>query len=189
MLSAKQKNNHKYSFFTKRIKYIALVLLISVFASTCLLPISEAKAQVKAKIIKGVGGKVTTSAGKGTAGGAARSLPGWLVTTITVVVIFAFVDILFIIAKSFVDYMLSPDPALYNLNSAFVQRGWKVIRDICNLFFLLVLLFIAFCTILQIEKSNAKKNLLTLILMALLINFSTPIAIFIFDGSQLAMDC
>ncbi|MCX5726838.1 MAG: type IV secretion system protein, partial [Candidatus Saganbacteria bacterium] len=38
------------------------------------------------------------------------------------------------------------------------------------------------------EKYHAKKTLLTLIIMALLINFSKPIAIFIFDGSQLLMN-
>jgi hypothetical protein len=81
------------------------------------------------------------------------------------------------------------DPSLYNLvNQPAINIGWTAVRDVCNLFFLLVLLFIAFCTILQIEKYHLKKTLLTLVLMALLINFSKPIAVFIFDGSQLLMN-
>ena len=91
------------------------------------------------------------------------------------------------LAAMLLGYMLRPD--IYNFTSEpVILTGWKICRDICNLFFLLILLFIAFCTILQIEKYHLKKTLLTLIIMALLINFSKPIAIFIFDGSQLLMN-
>ncbi len=91
------------------------------------------------------------------------------------------------LAAHFLAMMLSPD--LYNFTTEpIIVAGWKICRDICNLFFLLILLFIAFCTILQIEKYHLKKTLLTLIIMALLINFSKPIAIFIFDGAQLLMN-
>ncbi|OGI27724.1 MAG: hypothetical protein A2359_02695 [Candidatus Moranbacteria bacterium RIFOXYB1_FULL_43_19] len=91
------------------------------------------------------------------------------------------------IAAYLLNSMLSP--SLYNFTSEpIITTGWAAVRDVCNLFFLLILLFIAFCTILQIEKYHAKKTLLTFILMALLVNFSKPIAIFIFDGSQLLMN-
>lgn len=85
------------------------------------------------------------------------------------------------------DFTLNPSLYSFTSNNMIVQ-GWTVVRDVCNLFFLLVLLFIAICTILKIEKYHAKKTLLMLIIMALLINFSKPIAIFIFDGSQLLMN-
>lgn len=91
------------------------------------------------------------------------------------------------IAAYLLNSMLSPN--LYNFTSEpIITTGWVAVRDVCNLFFLLILLFIAFCTILQIEKYHAKKTLLIFILMALLVNFSKPIAIFIFDGSQLLMN-
>jgi len=84
---------------------------------------------------------------------------------------------------------LALNPNLYNfVGNDMIRQGWIVVRDVCNLFFLLALLFIAICTILKIEKYHAKKTLLMLIIMALLINFSKPIAIFIFDGSQLLMN-
>jgi hypothetical protein len=85
------------------------------------------------------------------------------------------------------DFALNPNLYSFTSNTMIVQ-GWTVVRDVCNLFFLLILLFIAICTILKIEKYHAKKTLLMLIIMALLINFSKPIAIFIFDGSQLLMN-
>ncbi|OGI25613.1 MAG: hypothetical protein A3J76_06075 [Candidatus Moranbacteria bacterium RBG_13_45_13] len=85
---------------------------------------------------------------------------------------------------------LTLNPTLYSgiASNPMVVKGWTVVRDVCNLFFLLALLFIAICTILKIEKYHAKKTLLMLIIMALLINFSKPIAVFIFDGSQLLMN-
>ena len=184
---SKQKPSKKYT------RYIALLLIVAFFSWSCLLPVSEAQARAGKIIQKGTGvaGKAAPksggSVGKSGKANAQGLFSRWTVSTLTVGAILILTELLLAVAKSFVDYMLSPDPALYNLNNAFIQRGWKVIRDICNLFFLLVLLFIAFCTILQIEKYNAKKNLLTLILMALLINFSKPIAVFIFDGSQLLM--
>ena len=94
-----------------------------------------------------------------------------------------FVDV----AANVLGFMLRSD--LYNFaQEPIIKYGWTIMRDVCNIFFLLALLFIAFCTILQVEKYHAKKTLLTLIIMALLINFSKPIAIFIFDGSQLLMN-
>ncbi|PIW93423.1 MAG: hypothetical protein COZ87_01505, partial [Candidatus Moranbacteria bacterium CG_4_8_14_3_um_filter_43_15] len=125
---------------------------------------------------------------------AARSQgENWAVSTFFAPIIAA----LYVIAtflKYFVGFAgnvldLTLNPALYNFTgSKMITVGWSAVRDVCNLFFLLALLFIAFCTILQIPKYHARKTLLTLIIMALLINFSKPIAVFIFDGSQLLMN-
>lgn len=102
-------------------------------------------------------------------------------------IIASFLKLLVYYAAATLDLTLNP--SLYNFTSnRMIVQGWTTVRDVCNLFFLLVLLFIAICTILKIEKYHAKKTLLMLIIMALLINFSKPIAIFIFDGSQLLMN-
>lgn len=198
MIFEKYKKN-KRVFLKKQVRHIALLLLVALFATTFLLPVSKAHAapiKLPTDALKNAtkipsypsipmktGGSVTKKAGGAAAGAAAGSFSG----AIGVAVILGLVVGGVALADKFVSYMLNPDPVLYNLNNSFINIGWRMIRDLCNLFFLLVLLFIAFCTILQIEKYNAKKNLLTLILMALLINFSKPIAIFIFDGSQLLM--
>lgn len=68
-----------------------------------------------------------------------------------------------------------------------VLSAWKIVRDFLNIAFILVLLYSAFCTILQIEKYSYKKLLLTLVIMALLVNFSFPIARFIIDVSNTLM--
>jgi len=53
-----------------------------------------------------------------------------------------------------------------------VTAGWTFTRDIVNIFFIFALLFIAIATILGIESYGAKKLLSTLIIIALLVNFS-----------------
>ncbi|MEK7463068.1 MAG: hypothetical protein AAB621_01750, partial [Patescibacteria group bacterium] len=64
-----------------------------------------------------------------------------------------------------------------NLNSAILQNpavrvGWPIARDITNLGFVLLILIIAFSTILRMGEFTAKKALPKLIIAALLINFS-----------------
>ncbi len=68
-----------------------------------------------------------------------------------------------------------------------VLLGWKMVRDICNMFFVVVLLIIAFGTILNIEAYNYKKWLPKLILFAVLINFSKTICGLLIDVSQIVM--
>ena len=67
----------------------------------------------------------------------------------------------------------------YNLvdvaKSAFVQVGWGIVRDIANLFFIFILLWIALATIFSIQGYGAKDLLVQLIIAALLINFSLAI--------------
>lgn len=64
-----------------------------------------------------------------------------------------------------------------------VQEGWKVARDLANMFFVLILLAIAFATILRIETYGMKSLLPKLIIAALLINFSLVFAGVIIDFS------
>lgn len=68
-----------------------------------------------------------------------------------------------------------------------VMQGWVVVRDLCNMFFVLILLVIAFATILRRESYSAKSLLPKLIIMAVLINFSKTIFGLIIDFGQVAM--
>ncbi len=68
-----------------------------------------------------------------------------------------------------------------NLNSTImespvVQVGWIISRDIANLGFILVVILIAFATILQFQQYGIKQLLTKLVIAALLINFSLTIA-------------
>ncbi|MDP3947418.1 MAG: hypothetical protein Q8Q41_01850 [bacterium] len=65
--------------------------------------------------------------------------------------------------------------------NAVVGVGWSISRDLANLGFVLVIIFIAFATILRFESYGVKKTLFNLIVAALLVNFSLVIAGVILD--------
>ncbi|MBA3046739.1 hypothetical protein KKC83_02115 [Patescibacteria group bacterium] len=73
------------------------------------------------------------------------------------------------------------------INEPDIINGWKIVRDLCNMFFVLILLVIAFATILKIESYNVKKLLPKLLIMAVLINFSRTICGLAIDFSQVIM--
>jgi hypothetical protein len=73
------------------------------------------------------------------------------------------------------------------LNATAIKNIWIMTRDTLNMFFILVLLFAAFCTIFQVEKWNLKKVWLNVLINALLVNFSYTIARFIIDISNVMM--
>lgn len=79
--------------------------------------------------------------------------------------------------------------ASYNgfITSIPVNNGWTIVRDLCNMFVILFLLIIAFCTILQVEQYSAKRMLAKLLIAAVLINFSKMIFGLLIDFSQVIM--
>jgi len=81
------------------------------------------------------------------------------------------------------------DVAGYNdfINVEAVKQGWVIVRDLCNMFFVLVILVIAFATILKYENYHVKKLLPKLLIMAVLINFSKTICGLIIDFAQVIM--
>jgi hypothetical protein len=70
-------------------------------------------------------------------------------------------------------------------NGDFVNQGWGVIRDIANVAFIFTLLYIAIRHILQTGSSDTKKLLTSLIVAALLINFSLFFSKVIIDGGNI----
>lgn len=69
--------------------------------------------------------------------------------------------------------------------SPVVTTGWAITRDLANMFFILVMIFIAFTTILRIETYRTKELVAKLIIVALLINFSLVIGGVIIDFTQI----
>ena len=68
-----------------------------------------------------------------------------------------------------------------------VKEGWKLVRDLCNMFFIVILLVISFATILKLESYSYKKWLGKLVIAAILINFSKTITGFLIGFSQIIM--
>ncbi len=95
---------------------------------------------------------------------------------------------LVLISASIFDQVIEPD--LFNdviRNNKSVYTAWAMVRDFLNLFFMLALLFSAFSTIFQVEKYHLKKIIILLVVMALLVNFSYPITLFVIDFSNSVM--
>jgi len=103
--------------------------------------------------------------------GAILTLVGWLL----------------IIPGIMLDVLLKVENNALYLDSTAVREVWVMVRDFLNLFFIFTLLFSAFATIFQIDKYHIKKIIFKIVIMALLVNFSFPIARFFIDVSNVAM--
>ncbi|MFA6322523.1 MAG: hypothetical protein WCX71_03520, partial [Candidatus Buchananbacteria bacterium] len=68
-----------------------------------------------------------------------------------------------------------------------VTAGWTIVRDVANMFFILVLLALSIGTILKIESYNFKRLLPKVLLMAVLVNFSRTICGLMIDFAQVVM--
>lgn len=66
-----------------------------------------------------------------------------------------------------------------------INTTWAVLRDIFNLSFIFGLVFIGFKMILRIDDANSKRWLVSLVLAALLVNFSLFITKFVIDFSNI----
>ncbi len=69
--------------------------------------------------------------------------------------------------------------------STFIPTAWAVVRDLSNIFFILVLLYIAIRLILGIGGHDTKKMIVKVIIMALLINFSMFFTEVVIDSSNI----
>jgi len=72
-------------------------------------------------------------------------------------------------------------------NLPMVELGWATVRDLANMFFIVVLLIIAYSTILKIQSYHYQKILVKLLIMAIMINFSKLICGFLIDFFQVIM--
>lgn len=101
--------------------------------------------------------------------------------------IFSVLKWVFMAAGLLLDYAIDPKNISDIVDRPAIYEMWKIVRDFLNLSFILVLLYSAFCTIFQVETYHIKKIIITLVIMALLVNFSFPIARFIIDASNVMM--
>lgn len=101
-----------------------------------------------------------------------------------------FVPTSFILALSgqLLDALLSYtlDSASYDMSTdGFIKVGWKLIRDICNVVFIFILLYAAISTILGTGGVDIKKTIGSVIIVALLINFSLFFSGIIVDAGNI----
>ncbi len=68
--------------------------------------------------------------------------------------------------------------------STFVVEGWAVVRDICNMFFIFILLYIAIGTILKLNGVKTKEMIVNVVIIGLFLNFSLFATQVIIDASN-----
>lgn len=91
-------------------------------------------------------------------------------------------------AGTLVNYALQPDNLpLTTAANTFVQTGWTTMRDLTNMLFILIMLAIALDYIL-FNSVGVKRAIPRLLLVALLINFSLPIAGVVIDFANVFTD-
>jgi len=73
-------------------------------------------------------------------------------------------------------------------DNVMVTAGWRVVRDLANMFVVLGFVIVGIATTLRIREYQAHKTLVPLIIAAILINFSPMICGMIIDGSNILMD-
>jgi len=73
------------------------------------------------------------------------------------------------------------------LDGEAVTVGWVMVRDVVNMFFVLILLIIAFGTILGVEQYEWKKMMVKFVMAAILVNFSRIICGVFIDFAQVFM--
>jgi len=77
---------------------------------------------------------------------------------------------------------LSLDSGVYGAD--FLPQAWRIARDLSNIFFILILLYIAIKIILGLAGHDGKKMIIWVIIMALLINFSMFATKIVIDSSN-----
>jgi len=94
--------------------------------------------------------------------------------------------VLFVAAMAF-DWTIQWSLSMYDIINSFqaIQYGWETLRNVINLFFILILVYIAIATILRIEDYGYKKLLSKLVIAAFLINFSMFFTKIIIDASNI----
>jgi len=83
-----------------------------------------------------------------------------------------------------VEYSVTSFSTLANSDS--IKIGWKTLRDVANLFFIFILLYAAIGMILQLPSVNGRRILVSVIIVALLINFSAFFTRIVIDASNVA---
>lgn len=150
-------------------KFLAGLLIISIIS--LMLPIHQAhakSAKVEALI---TGAKTVVKAVPGFLLGAAKIGAGIIGTAL----LLKFLSGVIVELSGLIFNMslgLALDNDNYSSKIDAIDAGWTFSRDVVNIFFIFILLFIAIATILGIESYGAKSLLARLIIIALLVNFS-----------------
>ena len=110
---------------------------------------------------------------------------GGCVARVFYYVLFVPTSFLFGLAGKAMDFTIMYSVSDSSYRTPFVSEGWQVVRDLCNMFFIFILLYIALTTILDSGGSKNKNGVVNVIIIGLLINFSLFATHLIIDASNI----
>ena len=70
-------------------------------------------------------------------------------------------------------------------NNTFIVEGWQLFRDLANMLFIFILIYIGIATMLGLGGIDTRKALVRVIVVAILINFSLAISRVVIDASNI----
>lgn len=76
------------------------------------------------------------------------------------------------IAAGFMDVFMAYSLSDYMYRNGFIQTGWTVVRDVCNMLFIFILLWTAFKMVINDHHFNAKQVISKILIIGIFINFS-----------------
>jgi hypothetical protein len=120
-----------------------------------------------------------TGSGKNVTNPAGSDAIAKLINEIIGTIVAAIQEFLYLVFSFFIAPLISALLSIHPYKDSFVAviyPGWIVVRNICNIFFILALIIIAMATLFRIEAYQYKHLIVQLIIAALLINFSLVIA-------------
>lgn len=100
-------------------------------------------------------------------------------------VLFVPTSYVFALAGTFFDFTFHYSVQDTSYRTPFVVEGWGIVRDMCNMFFIFILLYIAFSTILNIHGFKTKEMIINVVIIGLLINFSLFATQVMIDASNI----
>jgi hypothetical protein len=117
------------------------------------------------------------------------NVPGCLIT-VSYYVFYALPAFLLGLAAKFFNALIAVSvSSTLTIKATFISTAWTVVRDLSNIFFILVLLYVAAQTILGVggggHGGGPKKMIAQVVIMALLINFSMFFTKVVIDSSNI----
>ena len=89
------------------------------------------------------------------------------------------------VAAHFLDFFVYYSTNSTSYSNEFVSQGWGAVRDVANIFFIIVLLYIAIKMVLSLDDHGSKKLIGSVIVVALVINFSLFATKVVIDSSNI----
>ncbi len=167
----------------KKSKYLLMILLASVTFVTFVPQFGQAATDeeraasaAKAKDIVGAGPSI---------GAVADATGNWLADKLGLIVYYFTIKLPSIILLQEIKIFAMVGPYNGFTTQPQVENAWGTVRDLANMFFILILLLMSFGTILQVQGYGYRQMLSKLLLMAILVNFSKSIVAILIDFSQI----